>query len=55
MDWRKSSHSADQGNCAEAATAARGVLVRDTQDRSGVMLAVPAQAWRAFTTRIKAE
>lgn len=54
MDWRKSSYSAENGNCAEAATAAGGVLVRDTTDRGGVTLTVPARAWRSFTARIKA-
>jgi len=55
MDWRKSSYSADSGsNCAETASAAGSVLVRDTQDRDGVTLAVPAQAWRVFTARITA-
>jgi Domain of unknown function (DUF397) len=55
MDWRKSSYSADGGsNCAEAATAPGSVLVRDTTDRDGVTLAVPAHARRSFTAKIKA-
>jgi predicted secreted Zn-dependent protease len=54
MDWRKSSYSAENGNCAEAATTTGGVLVRDTADRAGVTLAVPVQAWRAFTAGVKA-
>ena len=53
MDWRKSSYSADQGNCAEAASAAGCVLVRDTQDREGVTLTIPAQEWHAFTTQVR--
>jgi hypothetical protein len=44
----------ENGNCAEAATAPGGVLVRDTTNRDGVTLTVPAQAWRIFTTSIKA-
>ena len=39
MDWRKSSYSAENGNCAEAAATAEQVLVRDTNDRHGVTLA----------------
>jgi hypothetical protein len=54
MDWRKSSYSAENGNCAEAAAAAGSVLVRDTQDRDGVTLAIPAPAWRTFTVRLRA-
>ena len=53
MDWRKSSYSAENGNCAETATAPGSVLVRDTTDRDGVTLTIPAQAWDMFTARIK--
>jgi hypothetical protein len=28
-------------------------VVRDTQDRDGVTLSIPAGAWRAFTATIK--
>jgi Domain of unknown function (DUF397) len=55
MDWRKSSYSAENGNCAEAAAVAGTVLVRDTQDRDGVTLAIPAPAWRTFTARFRAQ
>ena len=53
MDWRKSSYSADQGNCAEAASTAGAVMIRDTQDRGGVTLTIPAQAWHAFTAQVR--
>lgn len=55
MDWRKSSYSAENGNCAEAAATAGHVLVRDTNDRHGVTLAIPARAWRAFTRQLAAD
>jgi hypothetical protein len=29
------------------------VLVRDTTDREGAVLDVPAQAWEKFTARLK--
>jgi hypothetical protein len=52
--WRKSTHSDGQGgNCVEVASAA-AVLVRDTTDRAGLTLAVPASAWRTFTGTIRA-
>ena len=43
-DWRKSSHSGDNGGeCVEVATAG-AVLVRDTTNRSGTTLAFTAKA-----------
>jgi hypothetical protein len=43
-DWRKSSHSGDNGGeCVEVATAG-AVLIRDTTDRSGTILAFTAEA-----------
>lgn len=46
--WRKSTYSdANGGNCVEVASA-DAVLVRDTTDRGGVTLSVPAAAWLAF-------
>ena len=46
--WRKSTYSdANGGNCVEVALA-DAVLVRDTTDRGGVTLSVPAAAWLAF-------
>ena len=50
MEWRKATYSAENGNCVEVASAG-SVLIRDTRDRAGVTLSIPAQAWRAFTAR----
>ncbi len=52
--WRTSSYTAGSGNCVEVAPAAAAgtVLVRDTKDREGPVLAVPATAWRAFLAGI---
>ena len=48
-NWRKSSYSgANGGECVEVASATATVMVRDTQDRDGGTLRVPASAWRAF-------
>jgi hypothetical protein len=47
-DFRKSTYSgANGGNCIEVGTA-DAVLVRDTTDRDGFTLSVPASAWSAF-------
>ena len=52
--WRKATYSGNSGNCVETGVANVGhVLVRDTQDRNGVTLAVSADAWQAFTSNLK--
>ena len=53
-NWRKSSYSGDNGGaCVEIASSAERVLVRDTTDRSGPVIALTAEAWRTFTSTIK--
>jgi hypothetical protein len=53
MEWRKATYSVENGNCVEVASAGT-VMIRDTQDRDGVTLTVPAPAWRAFTAQLRA-
>ena len=54
VTWRKSSFSGGNGGqCVEVADAARVVLVRDTTDREGGTLIIPASAWQAFTDGLK--
>jgi hypothetical protein len=53
-NWRKSSYSGSNGGeCVEVASTAGSVLVRDTTDRSGPVLAFTADAWLAFVLTIK--
>jgi hypothetical protein len=53
--WRKSTHSGSGGGaCVEVGRAAPGILVRDTTDRAGAVLAIPAASWRTFLTGIRA-
>ena len=48
LTWRTSTYSGGEGGeCVEVASAG-AVLVRDTTDRAGITLSVPAAAWRAF-------
>jgi hypothetical protein len=54
MDWWKSSFSsANGGDCVGTASTDGMVLVRDTTNRDGVTLSVPAAAWREFTTSLR--
>jgi Domain of unknown function (DUF397) len=50
-NWRKSSRSGGSGACVEIATEGRPVLVRDSRNPSGVVLAFPPDQWSAFLRR----
>jgi Domain of unknown function (DUF397) len=61
ITWRKSSYSGNNGGqCVEVGSAAGApvgagrVLVRDTRDRQGPVLAFSPLAWRQFAERVKA-
>ncbi len=52
--WRKASYSSNGGgSCVEAGNFAGGVMVRDTTDRGGAVLSIPAEAWQRFTADLK--
>ena len=53
--WRKASYSGSSGSdCVEAGVAEAGrALVRDTTDRDGATLSIPADAWASFTDTLK--
>jgi hypothetical protein len=51
--WRKSTFSGSNGGgCVEVGKADRAVLIRDTRHRDGLVLRVPASAWRRFTAGV---
>lgn len=52
-DWRKSSYSAQNGNCVETAGDGRTVAVRDSKDPVGHCLVFVPSAWREFAARLK--
>ena len=52
--WRKASYSSGNGgNCVEVGQGNDAVAVRDTRDRDGVTLSVPAGAWASFTASLR--
>jgi len=51
--WRTSTYSGTNGNCVEVGGTVGTVLVRDTQDRDGVALSIPSDAWASFTSSLK--
>jgi hypothetical protein len=54
MDWRKSTYSNAQGGaCVETASDGGVILVRDTMNRGGFTLGVPADVWASFTDSLR--
>ncbi|HEX2742896.1 MAG TPA: DUF397 domain-containing protein [Streptosporangiaceae bacterium] len=51
--WVKSSYSGSQANCVEVTVRGR-VRLRDTRDRAGPVLIFRTEAWREFTSQVKA-
>jgi hypothetical protein len=51
--WRKSSYSSGNGGACVEVSTADAILVRDTTDRDGVTLSVPAGAWTRFLTTVR--
>ncbi|MFC9885313.1 DUF397 domain-containing protein [Streptomyces libani] len=49
LSWHKSSYSSSgDGDCIEIATSPTTIHIRDSKDKAGPQLAVPAGAWAAF-------
>lgn len=53
-NWRKASRSIGNGACVEAASAAGRVLVRDSVNPSGAVIAYAPGAWQGFIDSAKA-
>ena len=52
MNWRKASYSSNGEACVEVA-AGDAVLIRDTTNRAGLTLSVPAATWTAFLSTLR--
>lgn len=53
-EWRTSTRSQGNGQCVEVATNLPGVVVvRDSKDRTGPVLAFTPGVWKAFTGSIQ--
>jgi hypothetical protein len=53
VDWRKSTYSGGNGgDCVEVGQDDL-ILVRDTADRGGCTLPVPAPSWSAFISSVR--
>jgi Domain of unknown function (DUF397) len=53
LNWRRSEASADGGTCVEIASTGHSVLVRDSGNLSGPLLAFTPAQWFAFVERIR--
>lgn len=59
VTWRKSSRSGNGANCIEAAVvghkadAGRLVLIRDSKNPNGAILAISPAEWHAFIAEVK--
>lgn len=51
LNWRKATYSIANGDCAEVASDAGIVIVRDTKDPSGQILSYPSDSWRSFVSK----
>jgi hypothetical protein len=53
LSWRKSRASGGNGNCVEIAKSGSSVLVRDSADRPGPVLALTRAQWGGLLRRIR--
>ncbi|WP_029391493.1 DUF397 domain-containing protein [Streptomyces xiaopingdaonensis] len=53
-DWFKSSFSGHEQACVEVRTMSSTVSARDSKDRNGGELTVPAAGWSAFVAGVTA-
>jgi hypothetical protein len=55
VEWKKSSYSSAYHGCVEIAAAGERVLVRDSKDPAGPVLAFTPDGWRVFLVSLRPE
>jgi Domain of unknown function (DUF397) len=53
LNWRKATYSIANGDCAEVASVAGGVVVRDTKDPYELVLRYSSDSWRLFISQAR--
>ena len=53
LEWRKARRSANNGACVELAPAAGQILIRDSKDQTGPVIAYSQYSWRLFVSSAK--
>jgi hypothetical protein len=53
LEWRKARRSANNGACVELAPAVEGILIRDSKDQDGPVIAYSGYSWRQFVAVAK--
>jgi Domain of unknown function (DUF397) len=51
--WRVATYTGGSGNCVEVGDADHAILIRDSKDRAGRTLTIPAAAWQSFADSLK--
>lgn len=52
VQWRKSSHSGNQGECVEVASSEEEVLLRDSKDPEGPWFRFTHDAWAGLLAQV---
>jgi hypothetical protein len=53
IEWRKARQSANNGACVELAPVAGQILIRDSKDQNGPIIAYSQYTWRLFVASAK--
>ena len=53
LEWRKARRSANNGACVELAPAAGQILIRDSKDQDGPIIAYSEYSWHIFVAAAK--